>query len=238
MARLIFITGTDTGVGKTVLTALLLCHWRAQGCDALAIKPFCSGSRSDALLLHRFEKNLLTLDEVNPFFFDQPIAPGAAEAKKEVPLDKVLVKIQALAARCGVLLIEGAGGLLVPLGRNYTVADLISHLGCTTVVVSRNSLGTLNHTLLTAKALQSIGIQQFTVALMEDKKPDISARTNPALLRKMIPSARLISIPHLGSGASNWRAVKKNALFLKKTLAQFSSGDSLSPFFQEKGRKG
>src|SRR5271154_6727959 len=100
MTKIIFITGTDTGVGKTVVTALLLRHLRRAGCNALAIKPFCSGSRADARLLLSFQKNLLTLDEINPFFFNQPVAPAAGGGRrKTIPLDTVLRKIRAVARR-------------------------------------------------------------------------------------------------------------------------------------------
>src|SRR5271157_6042865 len=136
MAQIIFITGTDTGVGKTVVTALLLRHLRRAGCNALAMKPFCSGSRADARLLRRLQNNLLTLDEINPFFFKQPVAPAAAGGRrKAIPLDTVLRKIGAVGRRCDVLLVEGIGGLLVPLGKNYTVADLISRLHCPILIV-------------------------------------------------------------------------------------------------------
>jgi dethiobiotin synthetase len=237
MAKLIFITGTDTGVGKTVLTAMLLCHLRGHGVNALAIKPFCSGSRADAVLLHHFEKNYLTLNEVNPFFFKEPVAPVAARPKKEIPLDKVLAKIRALSKRCDVLLIEGVGGLLVPLAADYTVADLIGRLKPAVMVVSRNSLGTLNHTLLTARELQDIGVNRFTILMVDGKTPDVSVRTNPVILQKMLPHCQLISIPYLGESASNYEGVKKNSLFLKKTLAQISRDDSLASFFRKKGKK-
>jgi dethiobiotin synthetase len=237
MANLIFITGTDTGVGKTVLTAMLLRHLRQEGRHALAVKPFCTGSRDDALLLHEFEKNFLTLDEVNPFFFKQPLAPAAARLKKEIPLDAVLEKIRVLAARCEVLLVEGVGGVLAPLGKNYTVATLIAGLDPAVIVVSRNALGTLNHTLLTAHELQAIGVDKFAIVMVDAQNPDISARSNPTLLKKMLPHSRIFSLPYLGSEVSNVTSVKKNALFLKKTLAQISRGASLVSFFRSKGKK-
>ena len=122
--KIIFVTGTDTGVGKTVLTALLLAHLRGQGRDALAMKPFCSGSRGDARLLHGLQDGCLTLDEVNPFYYDKPVAPAAAP--RRVPFPDALARIRALANRCEVLLIEGAGGLLAPLGDDYTARELIA----------------------------------------------------------------------------------------------------------------
>jgi dethiobiotin synthetase len=238
MAKIIFITGTDTGVGKTVVTALLLCYLRQAGCNALAIKPFCSGSRADARLLRSLQNNLLTLDEINPFYFRQPVAPAAAAGRrKPIPLDTVLRKIGAVGRRCDVLLVEGIGGLLVPLGKNYTVADLVSRLHCPALIVCRNRLGTINHTLLTVNTLQAIGIKRLKIIMVEDKKPDISARSNPKIIKKMAPSAPVFLIPNLGFRASTAGVIKRNAIFLKKTLARILGGDTLTLFFREKGRK-
>jgi dethiobiotin synthetase len=238
MAKIIFITGTDTGVGKTVVTALLLRHLRQAGCNALAIKPFCSGSRADARLLRSLQKNSLTLDEINPFFFTKPTAPAAAVGRrKAIPLGTVLQKIGAVGRRCDVLLVEGIGGLLVPLGKHYTVADLILRLHCPTLIVCRNRLGTINHALLTVKALQTIGLKRLGIVMVKDKKPDISAFSNPKIIRKMAPSSPVFLIPNLGSRASSAGVIKRNAIFLKKTLAQIVGDDILTLFFRKKGGK-
>jgi dethiobiotin synthetase len=238
MGKIIFITGTDTGVGKTVVTALLLSHLRQSGCNALAIKPFCSGSRGDARLLRRAQNNLLTMEEINPFFFKRPAAPAAAGGRgRAIRLDTVLRRIGAVARRCEVLLVEGIGGVLVPLGRDYSVADLIGRLGCPTLIVSRNRLGTINHTLLTVKALQAFGIKKLGIIMVEEKKPDISARSNPKIIRKMARVGAFFSIPNLGSGASAAGGIKRNVKFLKKTLALILGGDRLTWFFRYKGRK-
>src|SRR6266700_3692182 len=100
-ARIIFITGTDTGVGKTVLTGLLLCHLRQNGCHALAMKPFCCGSRADVGLLHRLQDGELAPDEINPFYFPEPLAPFVAGRKqrRSIRLQTVLDGIRRLAGR-------------------------------------------------------------------------------------------------------------------------------------------
>lgn len=225
MGKIVFITGTDTGVGKTVLTALLLCHLRERGCNALAMKPFCSGSRADARLLHGFQKNLLTLDEINPFFFSQAVAPVAsAGPKKNIRLDLVLEKIHGVSRRCDVLLVEGIGGLLVPLQKNYTVADVISRLNCPVLVVGRNQLGTINHTLLTVKQLQSIGVEDIKIVLMEMKKPDRSALKNPKIIEKMAGCGPVFVIPNIFLGADLRGEMKINVTFLKKILARIAGG--------------
>jgi len=161
-SRIIFITGTGTGVGKTVLTGLLLTHLRGRNVPAFATKPFCSGDRADAKLLCALQGGDLTLEEVNPFFFREPVAPlvAARRRKSVIPIDSVLANIRSLRSKIeeSWLLIEGAGGLLVPLGEDYSVLDLIASLRCEVLVVSANRLGTLNHTLLTVRALQQAGI--------------------------------------------------------------------------------
>ena len=238
MAKIIFITGTDTGVGKTVVTALLLRYLREQGCNALAMKPFCSGSRADARLLRSLQDNLLTLDEINPFFFHAPAAPIVAGGhSKKISLDSVLGKIRAVSERCEVLLVEGIGGLLVPLQNNFTVADVISGLGCPALIVSRNRLGTINHTMLTVKVMQSIGIQRFSIVMVEDKKPDISARSNPKIIEKMASVGPVFLIPDLGFRASSARAIKINVTIVKKMLARILGAGIFNIVLPEVGRK-
>ncbi len=238
MAKIIFITGTDTGVGKTVVTGLLLWHLRQAGCNALAMKPFCSGSRADARLLRSLQKNLLTLEEINPFFFRKPVAPAAAGGRgKIIRLDTVLRKIGAVGRRCDVLLVEGIGGLMVPLGRNLTVADLISRLQCPTLVVARNRLGAINHTLLTIGALQGVGIKRLGIIMVEDKKADISAVSNPEIIQKMAGNAPVFLIPDLGLGASAAGGIKINAIFLKITLARIVGDDIFMGVLPKEGRK-
>jgi len=228
--KILFVTGTDTGVGKTVLTAMLLAFLRERGGRVLAMKPFCSGGRDDARLLQSLQKECLTLDEVNPFYFDRPLAPGAAArgSGQKAPFGAVLGKIQAAASRCDLLLVEGIGGVMVPLGGDYTVRDLIRGLECKTIVVCPNRLGTINHTLLTAEALESAGIEEFTIVLMGVKNPDISAASNPRMIRRMLPLRPVFCLPYLGFRAGTARGVKRNVKYLKKTLAQLAGGGILS----------
>src|SRR5262245_14497872 len=97
-SRILFVTGTDTGVGKTLMTALLLAHLRAHGHNAIALKPFCSGTRDDAELLHSLQVGDLSLNEINPFYFDEPIAPivAARKHRRRIPLPAVLKHIHSV----------------------------------------------------------------------------------------------------------------------------------------------
>jgi dethiobiotin synthetase len=218
MKKIIFVTGTDTGVGKTVLTGLLLAHLRGEGCDALAMKPFCSGGRGDARLLLGLQKGCLTLNEVNPYYYDKPVTPAAAP--NPVAFKDVVSRISALSNRCETLLIEGAGGLLSPLGKNYTARELISELNCQTIIVSRNSLGTINHTLLTVEAMRSVAVKQLEIVLMRAEKPDPSSPTNEKLLRQRLGEILIFSLPKLKFQRISPREIENSATFLKKVLAR------------------
>lgn len=253
--RIIFVTGTDTGVGKTVLTALLLHHLRAgqripsahnlfsklqapNSCPRpltmLAIKPFCSGSRADVRLLQSFQPEELTDDEANPFYFRAPVAPLVAlrKSRRKIALKEVLRRIETVKNKCDCLLIEGSGGLLVPLAETFTVADLIAQLNAQNtsfqvIVVARNRLGTINHTLLTVRHLQSIGIQNITIALMSPEKPDSSSASNPKILAELLRPTPVVLVPFLGSNASEAGALKNNYKKVKKSLARLLDLDNL-----------
>jgi dethiobiotin synthetase len=138
-----------------------------------------------------------------------------------------LGKIRRLAARCDILVVEGVGGLLAPLGKDYAVRDLIEGLDCRVVVAGANRLGTINHTLLTVQALQTIPHKGLAIVMMGVKKPDISARNNLRLIRKRVPQIPVFSVPYLGLGASKVAGVKNNAKILKKTLALLTEDDSV-----------
>jgi len=238
MKNILFVTGTDTGVGKTVLTALLLAFLRCSQGRVLAVKPFCSGARDDARLLYNLQKGSLTLDDVNPFYFDKPLAPAAAAplGGPTVSLTAALRKIRGLAGQCDLLLVEGVGGLMTPLGPEYSVRDLLQCLNCKILVVCLNRLGVINHTLLTAEALQRAGIKDVTLVMMSVKKPDISATSNPRMIRQRLPGIPVFCLPYLGKRASTARAAKINVKYLKKTLAQLVGDDNLRVFFNRTGR--
>src|SRR5580692_10831432 len=127
MKQTLFITGTDTGVGKTALTVLLVKFLRARGVNAAALKPVCSGSRDDARKIFKAMNGAISLDEINPWYFRAAIAPllAARRENKIVKLSQVLARIRAMQKRFDVLLVEGAGGLLSPLGENFSSRDLI-----------------------------------------------------------------------------------------------------------------
>jgi dethiobiotin synthetase len=220
VGKIFFITGTDTGVGKTVLTASLLYHLRRRKIHALAMKPFCTGTREDVKILQKLQTGGLSDAEMNPYFFNESIAPAVAAKmhRKKINLRQVLAKIFQIEKRCDVLLIEGVGGLMVPLGTNFLVRDLITELACPVIVVSRNQLGTINHTLLSVFALQDAVQEQIKIVTMEPEIADSSSETNKKVLTQMIKS-KIFSIPFFGQKAASREVIGKNYKKIKKTLA-------------------
>jgi dethiobiotin synthetase len=195
-----FITGTDTGVGKTVLTALLVRYLRERGLNAAALKPVCSGGRDDARALHAAANGALTLDEINPWHFRAPIAPllAARREHKRVMFADVLTHVRAMQKRFDVLLVEGAGGLLSPLGENFDSRDLIAALRAIPLIVCPNRLGAINQVLLTLEALPRGAAAKARVLLMWPLKSDASTRTNSILLAEHFDGKRIFPLPWLG----------------------------------------
>ena len=210
MKQIIFITGTDTGAGKTVLTALLVKFLRARGVNAVALKPICSGGRDDARVLRAAMDGALSLDEINPWHFRAPIAPllAARRERKHVHLAEVLAHVRAIQKRFDVLLIEGAGGLLSPLGENFDSGDLIAALGALPLVVAPNRLGAVNHILLTLEALPRSAAAGARVVLMSPPKRDAAAATNAGLLAGFFDAKRIFTLPWLGENFSAGEVLK------------------------------
>lgn len=154
-----FITGTDTGAGKTYVTARLIRHLRARGRDTVGFKPICCGGREDAEILRAAADDALSLNEVNPVWLRTPAAPYTAALieNRAIDLDLIRETLKALRARHRSVLVEGVGGWLAPIRKDYRVADLAREIGFPVVVVVRNRLGALNHALLTVERLREDG---------------------------------------------------------------------------------
>src|SRR4030095_232532 len=122
----LFITGTDTGVGKTHTTVELLRLWRGAGTSCAGMKPICCGDRQDAELLLAAGSDGLTIDDVNPVWLKTPAAPmvGSLMEKVDVDIDCILAAFHSLQNRVEHVVVEGTGGWMVPIHRNYFVSDL------------------------------------------------------------------------------------------------------------------
>jgi len=219
--KLIFITGTDTGAGKTLFTSMALCHLRHQGIRATGLKPFCSGSRSDARHIRFHGGRDLSLQEVNPWFFEPPLAPGAMPKRNQVPRKTLTDYICQSAKKNEVLLVEGAGGLMSPLGTEYHLGHVIEDCRPQVVITAPNKLGVLNQMLLNVTYLKSfMSPQNIHVVLMGRKNADLSVKTNGKLLKSWINDVTVLELPYLGANAKSRPAVQQHAGRYNKLLAK------------------
>jgi dethiobiotin synthetase len=188
--RGLFVTGTDTGVGKTEVTAGLARLWRRQGRDFVVRKPVATGGLDDAHKLARAAGD--RAEAVTPLLFAEPAAPPVAARLEGRELSLTSI-VEALGSpRSEALLVEGVGGLLCPLTARETVADLAACLQLPLVVVARRSLGTLNHTLMTVEVALARGLSVAGVVVSETSP--VTTRAEQANVEEL--QARL-SVPLL-----------------------------------------
>jgi len=205
-----FITGTDTGVGKTVTTACLLSLYRKHRLNVGVMKPVetgvdpeCSSSaNSDAKFLMEIAQGSDPLSEVCPVRLKTAASPyqAAKMENRAIDMDRIFNSFRLLADKYDNLLVEGVGGLLVPLQSNYLICDLIRDLGLPLLVVGKNALGTLNHTLLTLRAAQQAGLPVKGVILnrTEAGEKDAIESGHADLITELSGVPVLGEIPYLG----------------------------------------
>ena len=197
--RALFITATDTGVGKTIATFVLGTLLKSKGFDVGVMKPVQCGGHDAAFL-----KKSLEIDDdlsaINPCYAPEPLSPHLAfrRARKKVDVAKIRRAYALLRRRHEVLLIEGAGGLMVPLKNNYYNTDLIRDLNAEIIIVSRLGLGTINHTLLTIHQAKAYGlkIKGILFSNTDPKTKGIAEQTNPAEIKRLSGVRILGTIPY------------------------------------------
>jgi dethiobiotin synthetase len=185
----LFITGTDTGVGKTHTAARLLQLLRASGASCAGMKPICCGDRRDAELLLAAGSGGLTIDDVNPVWLKTPAAPivGSLTEKVDIDIDRILAAFRALQNRAEHVIVEGTGGWMVPIHRNYFVSDLAASMKLPVLAVAYNRLGCLNHAVLTVQSILGHGLRCVGLVLNNaEETRDVAALTNADILRKII----------------------------------------------------
>jgi len=195
----VFITGTDTGVGKTRFTAWLLGRLRERGVRCAGYKPICCGDRQDAELLHAASSDGLTIDDINPVWLHTPAAPltAAAAEKREIELASLREGFVRLNERLDFIAVEGAGGWMVPITADYFVSDLAAELRLPVVVVAHNRLGCLNHILLTVRAIEAAGLKCAGVVLNNRGEPeDNASKTNAAILERCLRLPIMTQMPN------------------------------------------
>lgn len=204
----IFITGTDTGAGKTVVAAGLAMALRDRGMRVGVMKPVatgCSGEgkhliSEDAVYLFEAAENEFPA-LTNPFRFRNSLAPSVASVieKKEIPIEKILKAYQELQRHYDFLIVEGIGGLLVPITKEYFVANLIHEFGLPILIVARGGLGTINHTLLTVDAAIIRGFEVRGIIFNRIPRVNVSIAeiTNPKVVHDLTGIPILGTLPDL-----------------------------------------
>ena len=199
--RDLLVTGTDTGIGKTVVAAALVSALRQRGVRALGFKPVETGTNaggatdSETLARVSGETNPLTTPLLQ---LPEALAPAVAAERAGLTLDpdQIEDRIRQLRQNGYSLVIEGAGGVMVPLCWDYTVLDLAQACDLDAIVVARAGLGTLNHVAMTVMMLRSREIPIRGIVLNgRSAKPDLAEATNPYALGRMLHGVRIVEVP-------------------------------------------
>lgn len=223
-----FITGTDTNVGKTVVTACLATLFKSRGEDVGVMKPIESGvdpecsssANSDAKFL--MEVTGVQDADVCPYRLKTPASPyqAARIEEKELDPEKILERFRALQSKHSMMLVEGIGGLLVPITRRYNVADLALQMGLPLIIVSRIQVGTLNHTLLTINAARQHGLKVAGVILnpVHEGELDNIEEEQGSLIEELSDTPILGSCPYINDVSSE--GIIQNLALLQKQFQQ------------------
>ena len=202
------VVGSDTGVGKTIFSGLFGRFLKNKGFSLRLLKPFCSGGRGDIDFL-RDSSEVENVSEINYWYSDAPISPGAWELNNPEGIDyeNIIEKLRRANNNCDVLMVEGVGGLLAPITLNSTVASLAQELGTKLIIIAPNRVGVINHVLMTIEAAISRGLSVVSVVLMGQEVADATAVDNAELIGMHIPNMQgfkgIYEFPWLGKGADN-----------------------------------
>jgi len=204
----LLVTGTDTGVGKTIIAAALITALRGSGVRALGFKPaetgVVPGHETDSAVLASAsgEQNVLARPLLQ---LAEPLAPAVAAERAGITVDPddIEGRIRQLRLDGYTVVVEGVGGIMVPITWAYTALDLAQACDLDAIVVARAGLGTLNHIAMTVMVLRSRQIPIRGIVLNgRSATPDIAESTNPAALSRMLHGIRVIEVPHEPSGAA------------------------------------
>ena len=222
-----FITGTNTNVGKTVVTACLANLLKNQGENVGVMKPIetgvdpeCSSSaNSDAKFLIEVTGVQDALEDVCPYRLKTPASPyqAAKIEGKELYLEKILERFRALQSKHSMMLVEGIGGLLVPIAQRYNVTDLALQMDLPLIIVSRIQIGTLNHTLLTINAARQHGLKVAGVILnpVHEGELDTIEEEQGSLIEEFSDTLILGTCPYIHDVSSE-RVIQNLALLQKQ----------------------
>ncbi len=209
MQKGFFITGTDTGVGKTVIAGALIRVFKAHGIGTCGMKPIETGCRrsgnflypSDGLFLTDVAGFLGDIDTITPYRFETPAAPLVASVRegRDIEMNVLLKAFNLISSRYQAVIVEGAGGLLVPIKKDYFMLNLARDLELPLIVISRPSLGTINHTLLTVgyALKEGMEVSGIIVNFHEPRHGSVAEEINLQTLKDLSPVPVLGSSPYL-----------------------------------------
>lgn len=202
--RVLFVAGTDTAVGKTRVAGALAAALRIKGLRVAVMKPISCGGPEDAVYLASCARSIEPMERINPVALKEPLSPNVAARieRRTISIPRILRAARELVGGgYDHLIVEGCGGLLVPIRRGIYVIDLIRPLGAEVVLVSRSGLGAINHTLLSLEALKSRGIQPLGVIYNRTQGGELTLpeKTNPDVVRDCSGVPSLGVFPYLRS---------------------------------------
>jgi len=206
-SNVVVVTGTDTAVGKTWVTSALAQAIRAAGHSVVAIKPVDTGCATLPRTAEDGVRLAAATGQREPaealLRLDAPLTPALAAEREgaTIDFDDVLLRLESLAQRADIALIEGSGGLLAPIGWEWNLVDLAQALEARAVVVGRDRLGTLSHALLTLSALELGGIPVVGMVLTPPDQPDGSSGSNSATLARLSGQTGIIEAPRVADPA-------------------------------------
>lgn len=208
-----FVTGTDTGVGKTLVSCALLHGFAAQGKRVVGMKPVAAGctedgQHEDVRQLHGASNILASHGQINPYCFMHAVAPhlAASFAGVRINLERIAESFSELNAQADIVIVEGAGGFLVPLNDKQDTADLVSQLGLPVILVVGMRLGCLNHALLTAEAVTSRGLKLAGWVANVLDGGMVMLDENIAALRQRLDAPLLGIVPFQAQPDARWVA--------------------------------
>jgi dethiobiotin synthetase len=208
-AKGFFVTGTDTDVGKTIITAALIKASGLLGFRTCGMKPIETGCLregdifipSDGIFIKTIAHMKQTVDHISPCCFEEPLAPLPASEIEGTPVDleKIRKEYAALSQEYDAVVVEGIGGLLVPIRKDYFILDLARDLGLPVIIVSRPGLGTINHTMLSVNYAMKEGLTVAGIIINYSRPLEGSPaeNTNPDVIKKISPVPIIGIFPYL-----------------------------------------
>jgi len=218
----IFVTGTGTDVGKTFVSAALIRHWRAAGHTVAAFKPVVSGFAAAAtsdpgVLAAALGRPGADVEAISPWRFAAPLSPDLAAVRegRRLDFDAIVAFSRQGTTGAGRVLIEGVGGVMVPLDERHTVLDWMSALRLPLLLVTGSYLGTISHTLTALRVLAQRNLEITAVAVSESVTPGAPLDETVATIARFADAIEVVGVPRLSSNAHNHPAVARIAALIE-----------------------